>query len=516
MAFFVSGCSVQPEELLLMKREMKDKMHPARDDFITLAGASNLIPVYREIIGDIETPISVFKKLGTGPYAFLLESVEGGERWARYSFMGIDPMFTFKSKGTHTSIHTDKASEEQTVEDPLGLLQTRLATYRPAQIDGLPRFFGGAVGYIGYEMVSFFEPIPDALADELSVPDTWFMVPRTVLIFDNLKQSIKVVVNVHVTQEADPAACYEQAADRIDAIIGQLEQPVPVATKPQHTSAPANIQSKVPKAQFESMVSKAKEYIRQGEIIQVVLSQGFETDAVAEPFDVYRALRRINPSPYLFYLKFDGAALLGSSPEVMVRLEDGCVTLRPIAGTRPRGRTAAEDKDLETELLADPKERAEHVMLVDLARNDVGRVAQFGTVKLSDLMVVEHYSHVMHIVSNVEGRLKNGLSAFDVLRASFPAGTVSGAPKVRAMEIIHELEPYRRGPYAGAVGYFGFGGNMDLAITIRSILMKDEKAYIQTGAGIVADSVPSREYEETQHKGKALFEAVRVAATGLE
>lgn len=499
-----------------MKRGMKEKIHPAKDDFITLAGTSNLIPVYREIIGDTETPISVFKKLGTGPYAFLLESVEGGERWARYSFMGMDPIFTFRSKGAYTSIHSDKGCEEQTAEDPLGLLQTRLAAYRPAQIGGLPRFFGGAVGYIGYEMVSFFEPIPDALADELRVPDSWFMVPRTVLIFDNLKQSIKVVANVHLTKESDPAVCYGEAVDRIEGIIDRLQQPVLAQANLQQMSVPPSIRSKIPKAQFESMISQAKEYIRQGEIIQVVLSQGFETEAAAVPFDVYRALRRINPSPYLFYLQFDGAALLGSSPEVMVRLEDRCVTLRPIAGTRPRGRTDVEDKALEAELLADPKERAEHVMLVDLARNDVGRVAEFGTVKLSDLMVVEHYSHVMHIVSNVEGTLRNGLSAFDVLRASFPAGTVSGAPKVRAMEIIHELEPCRRGPYAGAVGYFGFGGNMDFAITIRSILIKDAKAYIQTGAGIVADSIPSREYEETEHKGKALFEAVSAAATGLE
>jgi anthranilate synthase component 1 len=492
---------------------MEEEMHPKKNEFVRLAQTSNLIPVYRKILADTETPISVFRKLDTGPYNFLLESVEGGERWGRYSFMGIDPIFTFKSRGTLASIEIKNESKEQTVKDPLRLLETLLAAYRPAPVEGLPRFFGGAVGYIGYEVVSFFEPIPDYLSDEISVPDTWFMVPRTVLIFDNLKQSIKVVANVHVATEADPAACYNEAVNHIDSIIDQLKQPPPVETEDRETSMSGPIQQKIPRAQFESMVSKAKEYIRQGEIIQVVLSQGFETDTAAEPFDVYRALRRINPSPYLFYLQFEDTALLGSSPEVMVRLEGKRVTLRPIAGTRPRGQSEADDKRLEAELLADPKERAEHVMLVDLARNDVGRVAEYGTVKITDLMVVEHYSHVMHIVSNVEGTLRNGLNAFDVLRASFPAGTVSGAPKVRAMELIHELEPCRRGPYAGAVGYFSFDGNMDVGITIRTIFMKNEKAFVQAGAGIVADSVPSTEYEETVHKARALFEAIRLTAS---
>jgi len=495
---------------------MEQKTYPSKDEFIRLTKTSNLVPVYGEILADTETPISVFRKVGTGPHSFLLESVEGGEKWARYSFMGIDPMFTFKSRGRHITIQSGDGSEEQTVDDPLRFLQTRLAAYRPAQLDGLPRFFGGAVGYIGYETVSFFEPIPDALPDGPGLPDTWFMVPTTVLIFDSLKQSMKVVINAEVTPEADPAACYDEAADRIKAVIDRLKQPVAAVNRPRKESPLGPIQSKIPRSRFESMVSKAKEYIRQGEIIQVVLSQGFETQIAAEPFDVYRALRRINPSPYLFYLQFDGVSLLGSSPEVMVRVEGRRVTLRPIAGTRPRGKTGTEDRQLEAELLADPKERAEHVMLVDLARNDVGRVAEYGTVKLSDLMIVEHYSHVMHIVSNVEGILKNGLVSFDVLRASFPAGTVSGAPKVRAMEIIHELEPCRRGPYAGAAGYFSFAGNMDLAITIRTIVIKDKTAFVQAGAGIVADSVPSREYEETVHKAEALFEAIRTGAKGLE
>ncbi|MDY6837220.1 MAG: anthranilate synthase component I [Thermodesulfobacteriota bacterium] len=496
---------------------MKEGSHfPARDAFLKLAETSNLIPVYREILSDLETPISVFKKLNPGPYSFLLESVEGGERWGRYTFVGFDPLFIFKSRGTRVTIQRGRHSEEQTVDDPLRFLESRLASYRPAVLEGLPRFFGGAVGYIGYETVSFFEPIPDNLADERGLPDTWFMAPRTVLVFDNLRQSIKVVSNVHLQEDDEAEKAYSQAVDDICDIVDRLQQPAPIAAKPQQTRGPGIIHNRIPQAQFESMVVAAKDYIRQGEIIQVVLSQGFETASKAAPFEVYRAIRRINPSPYLFFLQFEDAALLGSSPEVMVRLEGRRVTLRPIAGTRPRGITEDEDSRLEAELLADPKERAEHVMLVDLARNDVGRVAEYGTVKLSDLMVVEHYSHVMHIVSNIEGTLREGLSAFDVMRASFPAGTVSGAPKVRAMEIIHELEPCRRGPYAGAVGYFGFGGNMDLAITIRTIVFKENKAFIQAGAGIVADSVPAKEYEETVHKAKALFQAITMGAAGLE
>jgi anthranilate synthase component 1 len=500
--FFAPDCGGNPPK-------MENTMYPTKDEFIGLAASSNLIPVYQEILADMVTPISVFRNLGTCPYCFFLESVEGGERWGRYTFMGMDPMFVFRSNGTHTVIQTVDHREEQTVEDPLRLLENRLGVYKPAQIEGLPRFFGGAVGYVGYETVSFFEPIPDSLPDLMGVPDTWFMIPRMVLIFDNLKHSIKIVANVHVVSEAGLSERYDEAAEGINAIIDELSKPVSMLSRPSEAARSVEIRNRISQDRFESMVSKAKEYIRQGEIIQVVLSQGFEAETSAEPFDVYRALRRINPSPYLFYLQFDGTAILGSSPEVMVRLEGKRVTLRPIAGTRPRGKNEEEDNRLEMELLADPKERAEHVMLVDLARNDVGRVAEYKTVKLTELMVVERYSHVMHIVSNVEGTLRDGFSAFDVLRASFPAGTVSGAPKVRAMEIINELEPFRRGPYAGAVGYFGFDGNMDLAITIRTIVVKDAKAFVQAGAGIVADSIPRKEYEETVHKASALFEALK-------
>ncbi|MBW2108490.1 MAG: anthranilate synthase component I [Deltaproteobacteria bacterium] len=484
-------------------------MYPSKDEFIKLSETFNLIPVYQDVSADMATPIGVFSILGTHEYCFFLESVEGGERWGRYSFMGLDPMLIFKSHGTDVEIQSEKKTDRFTVEDPIRTLEDRLRHYRSARISGLPRFFGGAVGYIGYETVSFFEPIADTLPDPLRLPDTWFMIPRLVLAFDNLKHVLKVVANAYVPAGTPPGIVYDRAVGRVNDVLKRLSEPIPLFRPSAQTSVPVRIISRIAPDQFESMVTKAKEYIRQGEIIQVVLSQGFETETSADPFDVYRVLRRINPSPYLFYLKFGRTAVLGSSPEVMVRLEADRVTLRPIAGTRPRGQNEEEDKRLESDLLADPKERAEHVMLVDLARNDVGRVAVFDTVKLTDLMVIERYSHVMHIVSNVEARLRDGFSAFDVLRATFPAGTVSGAPKVRAMEIIHELEPYRRGPYSGAVGYFSFDGNMDLAITIRTIVFKDGKAFVQAGAGIVADSVPKKEYDETVHKATALFEAIR-------
>ena len=488
-------------------------VHPTKEAFKDLARTANVIPVYQEILADTETPIRILKTLDTGHHSFLLESVEGGEKWSRYSFIGMDPMLIFQSNGNHIRIESDGEITEKQVDDPLRFLENKLAEYQPAPVEGLPRFFGGAVGYMGYETVSFFEPIPDTLEEKLNVPDTWFIVPRVLLIFDALRQSIKVLVDVHLHNRCDPDEAYDDAVEKISKIITRLGKPTQIPVNGlESEGSPTSIVHDIPQKKYEAMVQTAKEYIRQGEIIQVVLSQRFQTETQTDPLNVYRALRRINPSPYLFFLDFAGTALIGSSPEVMVRLEGKRITLRPIAGTRPRGKTESEDKALEEELLADPKERAEHVMLVDLARNDVGRVAEYDSVDLTDLMVVEHYSHVMHIVSNVEGLLKNNLSAFDVLRASFPAGTVSGAPKVRAMEIIHELEADRRGPYSGAVGYFGFDGNMDLAITIRTIVMKDGKAYVQTGAGIVADSDPKKEFEETVHKASALFEALRKTA----
>ncbi len=493
---------------------MRRATHPTRKDFLEKAKTYNLIPVYQEILADTETTIGVFKKVGGGRYSFLLESVVGGEKWGRYSFIGIKPSFIFKSKGNTITI--DKRGEQKQEEalDPVRSLEKLLNWYHPFETKGLPRFFGGAVGYLGYDVVRFFEQIPDQLPDDLGLPDTQFMIPEQVLIFDNLEQSIKVVCNVHLADGTDPDKLYDDAVGRIENLIEKIKRPLPPEeTEPVSETSPS-MTSGTPREEFESIVLKAKEYIRAGDIIQVVLSQRFEADSTSDPFNVYRALRRINPSPYLFYLKFDNSVLLGSSPEVMVRVEDDRATLRPIAGTRPRGKTEEEDKALEKELLADPKERAEHIMLVDLGRNDLGRVCRYGSVHVTELMVVERYSHVMHIVSNVEGTLRDGVNSFDVLSASFPAGTVSGAPKVRAMEIIEELEPHKRGPYAGAVGYFSFSGNMDLAITIRSILIHDGKAMVQAGAGIVADSVPDKEYEETVNKGKALFRAVKMAEKG--
>ena len=488
--------------------------YPTRKAFLEKAKTCNLIPVHQEILADTETTISVFKKVGGGRYSFLLESVEGGEKWGRYSFIGIAPSVIFKSKDHTVVIERDGERNKEKVSNPLRSLETLLDSYHPCEAKGLPRFFGGAVGYLGYDVVRFFEQIPDQLPDDLNLPDTQFMIPEQILIFDNLEQSIKVVCNVYLADGKDPADLYIAAVDRVEQLIEKIEQPVPREKTKSTAETSQAMHAAISRDRFESMVRKAKAYIGAGDIIQVVLSQRFEANSPADPFDIYRALRRINPSPYLFYLHLDDTILLGSSPEVMVRVEGVRATLRPIAGTRPRGKTVEEDKALEKELLADPKERAEHIMLVDLGRNDLGRVSCYGSVNVTEMMVVERYSHVMHIVSNVEGRLREGVTPFDVVGASFPAGTVSGAPKVRAMEIIEELEPHKRGPYAGAVGYFSFSGNMDLAIAIRSILVHDGKVMVQVGAGIVADSVPEKEYEETVNKGKALFRAIEVAGKG--
>jgi anthranilate synthase component 1 len=372
------------------------------------------------------------------------------------------------------------------------------------------------VGYLSYEIVRFIENLPTFKPDDVGMPDAAFMMPEQVIIYDNLSQTIKVVANVYVPEYVNHSVAYDQAVERIDETLETVKEAVPSAKPTLKSSADLVLRANMERSRFEAMVQRAKQYIRDGEAIQVVLSQRFDTDLAAEPLDIYRALRRVNPSPYMYYLDFDGDIVIGASPEVLVRLENNRVALRPIAGTRPRGKDAEEDRRLEEELRADPKECAEHVMLVDLGRNDVGRVAEVGTVKVTDLMVVEYYSHVMHLVSHVEGDLAPGLDMFDVLRASFPAGTVSGAPKVRAMEIIDELEPTRRGLYAGAVGYFSFSGNMDFCITIRTMLVRNGRVYLQVGAGIVADSVPQSEYEETVAKGKALVRALEMANNGLD
>ena len=493
--------------------------YPGKNEFARLAKTSNLIPVYREIDADTETPVSCFLKIDNNAYSYLLESVEGGEKIARYSFLGSNPSLVFKSKGRRIElINRPKPGGRLTTErfvtkkDPLFEIKRLMNKYSFAPVKGLPRFCGGFVGYIGYDMVRFFEDIPDKNPDDLNLPDAIFMLTDTILIFDHVDRKIKVVSNAHIEKASGIDAAYEEAIGKIDLLVKKLAAPAR-AIKPKTKSGRIAVSSNMTRGQFSSIVRRAKKYIRQGDIIQAVLSQRFEIDLKGtRPFDTYRYLRSINPSPYMYYLNFGEAKLVGSSPEIMVRCEDRIVEVRPIAGTRPRGRDPEEDEKLQRELLADPKERAEHIMLVDLGRNDVGRVCGFKTVKTPELMVIEKYSHVMHIVSDVVGRLKAGKDAYDVIRAVFPAGTVTGAPKVRAMEIVDELETVRRGPYAGCVGYFSFSGNLDTCITIRTIVVKNGKAYIQAGAGIVADSVPEKEYRETQNKARALIRAVELAA----
>ncbi len=491
-------------------------MQPSLEDFRELARCAGLVPVSREIVADLDTPLTVFAKLaGDDSHAFLLESLEGGEKWGRYSFIGFDPLLTFESRGDKIKVRRGADLEELT-GDPLAELKRILASFRACgETDFLPRFFGGAVGYLGYDMVRFMEELPENNPPLAMFPDSSFMVPRIILIFDNLKQTLLVVNCVEIGDDVEE--CYRRGCQQVDAIIKRLRlRPLPYdVVGGESRSAGHEFTANMEKESFREMVEKAKEYILAGDIIQVVLSQRFHTRSELPPFLLYRALRHINPSPYLFYLKLGDTVQIGSSPEILVRLEEGRIELRPIAGTRPRGRSVEEDLALEKELLADPKERAEHLMLVDLGRNDVGRVARYGTVETHDLMVIERYSHVMHIVSGVRGDLADNLDQFDVIRACFPAGTVSGAPKIRAMEIIEELEPERRGPYAGAVGYFGFSGNMDFCITIRTFVMSGNDLWVQAGAGIVADSDPEKEFEETRNKARGLRRAVELAERGL-
>ncbi len=486
---------------------------PTKEEFIELAKTGNLIPVYKEVVADLETPVSISLKIEKGEYSYLLESVEGGEKIARYSFLGSEPSIVFKSRGRNIEIIKGRTKKKfRTKEDPLAEIKKLMADYRFVNVEGLPRFSGGLVGYMGYDMVRFFEDIPDENPDKLRSYDSVFMLTDTILIFDHIDHVIKVVCNVHIKDGLSKeklSKVYDNAIKKIDAIIRRIKRPLklPKRRKPRLKRRP--FKSNYTKNQFTAMVRKAKEYIKKGEIIQVVLSQRFEKIlSKGSRFDIYRALRSVNPSPYMFYLKFSNLTLIGSSPEIMVRCEDGRVEVRPIAGTRPRGQDSIHDEALAKELLSDPKERAEHIMLVDLGRNDIGRVSEYRTVTVNELMVIEKYSHVMHIVSDVSGRLREGKDQFDVIRAAFPAGTVSGAPKVRAMEIIDELEKVRRGPYAGCVCYFSFSGNLDSCITIRTIIVKDKTAYIQAGAGIVADSKPEKEYEETINKTTALLKAI--------
>jgi len=492
------------------------------DEFRTLASQGNLIPLYREILADFETPVSAFAKIDHGPSAYLLESVEGGENWARYSFLGSgSPVVVREERGTllvtrGTSVQRVPVGEKPG-ENPLDRIRAIMLAYRPVTVPGLPRFVGGAVGYLGYDVVRYFEEIPSRRKDDLGLPDLAFLLTDTLLIFDNVAQKIKVVANAHVEggRESELRRAYADATTRIEQMIDRLKRPLR-RIRPKRHHKPIAFEANMSQADFEKMVMRTKEYIRAGDIVQAVISQRWNIRIQTAPFEIYRALRVINPSPYMYYLRVGGVELVGSSPETLVRCEEGRVSVRPIAGTRRRGTTEEQDNLLERELLADDKERAEHVMLVDLGRNDVGHIARRGSVRVDGLMQVERYSHVMHLVSQVHGDLDPSKTAYDVMRACFPAGTVSGAPKIRAMQIIEELEPTKRGPYAGAVGYFSFSGNMDTCINIRTIVIKNRLAYIQAGAGIVADSDPEREYEETCSKARAMMKAIELAEQGLE
>jgi anthranilate synthase component 1 len=493
---------------------------PKLDEFLKLTAQGNLIPVTRRILADLETPLSAYRKIRGQGESFLFESVEGGEHIGRYSFVGCNPRAVIRQTGSRIEvIENGKVIETATVgadvKDGLVVIERMMKKYRAVALPGLPRFTGGAVGFIGYEFIHDVEPVvPRPPQDELQTPVMYFLVADQLLVFDRATQTITILVNAILEDAASPEEAYENAVSEIDRILSLLEQPsehVPV-TLPSEVPIPEFTSNLTPQ-QFQANVEAAKKYIQGGDIIQVVGSQRFSARIKASPVDLYRAARNINPSPYMFLLELDGFALVGASPELHVRCEDHKVEIRPIAGTRRRGATPEEDLALEKELLADPKERAEHVMLVDLARNDIGRVCDFGSVKVRDLMIIERYSHVMHIVSQVEGTLSANRTTYDLMRATFPAGTLSGAPKIRAMQIIAELEQTARGPYGGCVGYFSFSGNLDCCITIRTALVKNGQVYVQVGGGWVNDSTPENEFQETVNKSMAMRKAVALAET---
>ena len=493
---------------------------PDRQTFIERAKQGNLVPVWKEILADQETPVSAYKRVRKflrerdhASHTYLLESVEGGENIGRYSFIGGTPRTIIRAYGRRVEITTHDG-EPEVIEDidPLEALKNHMKQFAPVVDDpALPRFIGGAVGFLGYDMVSQFEPrVPVIGNDEIGNPDMVFMVTDGLIVFDRVNHSLKVVANAHI--DDDPEEAYDKAVAQIEELCEALRTPISHILIDAHDEVePLEPRSNTSKEEYLEMVEKVQEYIRAGDVIQTVISQRFEVENEADSLDVYRALRSINPSPYMYCLDMGDSAIVGTSPEILVRCEDRKVEVRPIAGTRPRGKTPAEDQALEKDLLADPKERAEHIMLVDLGRNDVGRVCDFNSVEVPDLMVIERYSHVMHIVSDVTGELSAEQDEYDLVRASFPAGTVSGAPKIRAMEIIAELEKSKRGPYAGAVGYFNYDGNFDSAITIRTVILDKDKAYVQAGAGIVADSVPINEYEETRNKARGMMKALALA-----
>jgi len=495
--------------------------YPSFDEFMALAERGNTIPVYRQLLADALTPVMAYQRLAqpaegeSADDAFLLESVVGGERIARFSFAAADPEITVVARRDQMAIRSAEGDQTITTADPLAELGKLLADHRPVHLPGLPRFTGGVVGYAGYDVIRYYEKLGEPPADDRGLPDLSFGLYRTMVLFDHVSKTIKVVSNAFIRD--DPGRAYAEATEAIERAIAQL------CSGQDHSVGEINLEG-LPQKPFESnftrqgymeVVEACKEYIRAGDIFQVVPSQRLAVSTSATPFDVYRALRVVNPSPFMFLLRSPDLTLVGSSPEILCRVEDAVITSRPLAGTRRRGATEEEDKALEEELLADEKERAEHIMLVDLGRNDVGRVAEPDSIELSDVMTVERYSHVMHIVSNVTGRLAEGMTALDALRATLPVGTVSGAPKIRAMEIIDEFEPTRRGPYAGAVGYVDFSGNMDTCIALRTMVFSGEKVYIQAGGGIVADSVGEAEYQETLNKARALVRAIEVAEAGI-
>lgn len=490
---------------------------PTVQQVLELAKTYNLIPVVRDLFADTETPIRVFQQFYNEERAFLLESVEGGVKWARYSFIGKDPFLLIRGKNNRTEVEVG-GKRSFSEHNPMEVLKAHIRAYRSPQIEGMPRFTGGAVGFFGYDLLQYYEKIPAHPVDDLEMDDLQFMFCDQVIAFDHFKQQIKVIANVHVGQhdtEEQIIAAYDRVCGKIDETIDRLQHS-DVVPAPAVCSVPIDVElgevrSNMTRPRYEQMVEQAKEYIRAGDIFQVVLSQRFEMDTEVSPLHVYRVLRTLNPSPYMYCLKMDDDVIVGASPEMLVRVEDSKVETSPIAGTRPRGENLEADDQLAQELLLDEKERAEHLMLVDLGRNDLGRVSEFGTVKCDTFMEIERYSHVMHIVSNVSGKLRQDKDFFDAFISCLPAGTLSGAPKLRAMEIISEMEKEARGAYGGAIGYLGFSGNMDSCITIRTIVFKKGKAYVQAGAGIVGDSVPQTEFEETANKAKALLTAIRAA-----
>ncbi|MCH2171145.1 anthranilate synthase component I [Myxococcota bacterium] len=494
-------------------------LRPSQEEFERLAAQGNLVPVVREMLADLDTPLSLFRRLDDGETSFLLESVEGRETWARYSFIGTGSRAIFRSRGRQVEwLEGGRVDRIEVDGDPLEVLRERLSTIQVPPLDGLdlPSFLGGAVGMVAYDWVRFVEEIPDANPDEIDMPELWFSLPETVVAYDNFRKSALLVRHVSLGPGVDAGAAYREAVEGLEALVRELRKPLPEDPGSPPIAEPMDVQRSTSSESYCQAVEQAKEYIAAGDAFQIVLSQQFRIPLQVDPFSLYRQLRLINPSPYLFFVRCGGPVLIGSSPEVLVRLRDREVSVRPIAGTRGRGQTPEEDRALEEELVGDPKERAEHLMLVDLGRNDVGRVAEVGSVNVNEYAIIERYSHVMHLVSNVQGILREDLDWLDLLRATFPAGTLSGAPKVRAMEIIDELEILRRGAYGGCVGYVDYSGNMDTAIAIRTMVVKDGNIFVRTGAGIVADSDPAAEDDECVRKATAQFQAIDLAREGID